>query len=88
MGGREDRAGRGEAAERGGGWRGVGAGEEGVGSGGSRGGERNGKREGRDGAAQCCHSFPDLLSVPPSFSAFCFLAFLHLSFIGNTNNTR
>lgn len=40
MGGRDDRAGRGEAADRGG-WRDVGAREEGVGSDGSRGGERN-----------------------------------------------
>lgn len=31
--------------------------------------ERNGGgKEGRDRAVQCCHCFPDLLSVPPSSS--------------------
>lgn len=47
----------------------MGAGEERVGRDGSRGGERNGGgKEGRDRAVQCCHCFPDLLSVPPSSS--------------------
>lgn len=86
MGGRDDRAGRGEAADRGG-WGDVGAREEGVGSDGSRRGERNqgrGKKKLLSAATAflICYLYLHL----PLFSLL--PSPLHLSFTGRrgTNN--